>query len=292
MGSHLMVGKILLCFLLPAILSLDASVHGGTESSISWLRYWVVLGLGLVLELLLDTLLPSLGGVIVRGVKVVLVVWCLAPLEYNGSDMIVTYVLQPIHTGVLYVGVETHNVVTPLLHTMRDTVLLPSMEILGTAISTVFTFFAHAFHFIGDITQVWFQKMLPPINCGIAIIQHIAMKVVESALLGLEKFVELVGKTPELAKDCFYSSLDFAIFLANGSYDLSVTGANNIAEFSILATQKVIELSVSAFEKVTELATLAGHTVLSSIEDGVSYYRKNQENPRLFSQVLKQIIYQ
>ena len=61
-----------------------------------------------------------------------------------------------------------------------------------------------------------------------------------------------------------------------------------IAEFTILATQKVIELSVFAFE----LATLTGHTVLSSIEDGVSYYRKNQENPRLFSQVLKQIIYQ
>lgn len=300
MSSHLMMGKILLCFLIPSLLSLHVVAGGGEDGVVlSWLRYWVVLGTGLVLEYILE----KLEGVTVTVVKIVLVLWCLAPVEYNGSDVLFDYVLLPIHNTIQYgitdiaspALIYTKEVVMEGVEIIGEKVFYPSMDILAsgtsTAISAASSFIVYSYNFIGDITGIWFQKMLPPINCAIAIFQHIGINVLEGIVLGLEKLVELVGKTPEFATTCFYSSLDLAIFLFNGAYDLIIFGANKTAEFSIFATQRVIELSVYAFEAAIEFGVITWKTVSSILEDFNSYYKQNQENPRLFSQALKQLIY-
>ena len=278
------------------MLSLHVIAGGGEEGVVlSWLRYWVVLGTGLVLEYILE----KLEGVTVTVVKIVLVVWCLAPVEYNGSDVVFTYVLLPIHNALHYgiidiaspAMVYTKEVVLEGVEIMVEKVVNPSMDILASGTSAVLSFFEHSYTILGEITGIWFQKMLPPINCAIAIFQHIGINILEGIILGLEKFVELVGKTPEFATTCFYSSVDLAIFLFNEGHDLIISGASKTAELSIFATQRVIELSVYTFETVVEFGILTGQQFSSLSEDFNSYYKKNQENPRLFSQVLKTMIY-
>ena len=160
------------------MLSLHVIAGGGEEGVVlSWLRYWVVLGTGLVLEYILE----KLEGVTVTVVKIVLVVWCLAPVEYNGSDVVFTYVLLPIHNALHYgiidiaspAMVYTKEVVMEGVEIMGEKVVHPSIDILSAttsaAVSAASSFIVHSYNFIGEITGIWFQKMLPPINCAIAI---------------------------------------------------------------------------------------------------------------------------
>ena len=314
MASRLIVGKILLCFLLPAILSLNISATGGPEESLPWLRYWVVLGIALLLEFLLE----KLEGVVFTVVKLVFMLWCLAPVEYNGSDVVFQYVLLPVHQCVQKIATETSAIGLPLLvksweviedlaEFVAEEVINPLLEIIanGTsaASSAVLSFFAQSYEFIGDITHIWFQKMLPPINCAIAVFQHIAMKIPELMLDGLEKIVYIFGEAPGFATTCFYYCLDIAVVLFNGICELSSASSEKIAEFSIFAFERVVEFCIFAFERVVqfcifafltivELSRTGGETVMSTLEDGVSYYKNNQANPRLFSEAFKQMIYQ
>ena len=239
--------------------------------------------------------------------KLVLVLWCLAPVEYNGSDVVFQYVLLPVHQGVQIIAEETSAIGLPLLVKSKegiedlmefaaDEVIYPLLAMLvnstSTVVSAVLSFFSMSYAFIGEITHIWFQKMLPPINCAIAIIQHIAIHILEYLLTGLEITVELVGKTPGFATNCFYSCLDLAVAFSNGSYDFGVAAVHKIAELSIFSFEKLVEFFINAFELFMDLSMLTRETAISSFEDGVSYYKNNQENPRLFSQVFKQILYQ
>jgi len=296
MSSHLMAGKILLIFLVPSMLSLHVIAGGGEEGVVlSWLRYWVVLGTGLVLEYILK----KLEGVTVTVVKIVLVVWCLAPVEYNGSDVVFTYVLLPIHNAVHYGIIDiaspavgyTKEVLMEGVEIMGEKVVYPSIDILASGTSAVLSFFEHSYTIVGEITGIWFQKMLPPINCAIAIFQHIGINILEGIVLGLEKCVELIGKTPEFATTCFYSSVDLAIFLFNAGYEASLASAQKISELSLFVFDCLVSTSIYASEKSLEWSISGGQAVMATMEDGVSYYKRNQENPRLFSQVVKTMIY-
>ena len=236
-----------------------------------------------------------------------LVLWCLSPVEYNGSDVVFQYVLLPVHQGVQKIAVETSAIGLPLLVKSKegiedlmefaaDEVIQPFLAMLvngtSTAVSAVVSFFSMSYQFIGKMTQIWFQKMLPPINCAIAIIQHIAIHILGYLVLGLEKIMELGGKTPEFVINCFYSSLELATTFFNGGYDFGVATFQNIVEFSTFGFEKFVELSVYAFETATVFSIMLGQNTVTTLEYGVSYYKNNQENPRLFSEMFKQIIYQ
>merc|ERR1712042_236127 len=82
----------------PAFASLKAVLSDSPESSVAWLRYWVVLGVFSVVELLLDPLVNpltySFPAYLV--LKCLFLVWCMAPVTWNGSDIIFNQVLFPI----------------------------------------------------------------------------------------------------------------------------------------------------------------------------------------------------
>ena len=54
MDLYTLVPRTLVGVVYPAFASLKAVLHGSPESAAAWLRYWVVLGVFSLIELLLD----------------------------------------------------------------------------------------------------------------------------------------------------------------------------------------------------------------------------------------------
>ena len=79
----------------PAFASLKAVLSDSPESSVAWLRYWVVLGVFSVVELLLDPLVNPLtySFPTYLVLKCLFLVWCMAPVTWNGSDIIFNQVI-------------------------------------------------------------------------------------------------------------------------------------------------------------------------------------------------------
>merc|ERR1712112_109875 len=80
----------------PAFASLKAVLSDSPESSVAWLRYWVVLGVFSVIELLLDPLINPLTYSFPTYLvtKCLFLVWCMAPVAWNGSDIIFNQVIE------------------------------------------------------------------------------------------------------------------------------------------------------------------------------------------------------
>jgi receptor expression-enhancing protein 5/6 len=92
-GAGLLCGVI--GFLYPAYESVKALHEAGRESEKRWLTYWVVFSFFQVLEFFSDHLvwwvpLYWLG-------KTVFLVWCMAPINYNGSAVMYTLVIEPFY---------------------------------------------------------------------------------------------------------------------------------------------------------------------------------------------------
>ena len=73
------------CFLAPAYCSMSALVTPDKEDDLSWLRYWVVIAIASVPELVLDKLsiLPNYNVL-----KYVFIGWCLVPGSLSGSEIL------------------------------------------------------------------------------------------------------------------------------------------------------------------------------------------------------------
>ena len=75
--------KILLCLVVPAYHTMTANI--GSNNSLATLRYWLVLSCIFLSELFLDQLNLSPG---ITLVKIAFMFWCVAPMQYNGSNFI------------------------------------------------------------------------------------------------------------------------------------------------------------------------------------------------------------
>ena len=90
MDLFTLVPRTLIGVAYPAFATLKAVLSECTESSVAWLRYWVVLGVFSVVELLLDPLINPLKLAFPSYLilKCLFLAWCMAPVEWNGSDVI------------------------------------------------------------------------------------------------------------------------------------------------------------------------------------------------------------
>ena len=90
MDLFTLVPRTLIGVAYPAFATLKAVLSECTESSVAWLRYWVVLGVFSVVELLLDPLINPLRLAFPSYLilKCLFLAWCMAPVEWNGSDVI------------------------------------------------------------------------------------------------------------------------------------------------------------------------------------------------------------
>jgi len=100
LSKPLLVLRMFLCFLVPAVLSTNTLQDGDFQGSLGWIKYFVVLSILLVLESLLDhcsmlQIRPWMSTSY-KVSKLVLIVWCLAPTQYNGSHLIYNHFLAPM----------------------------------------------------------------------------------------------------------------------------------------------------------------------------------------------------
>jgi len=98
MDLYTLIPRTLVGVAYPAFASLKTVLSDSPESSVAWLRYWVVLGVFSVVELLLDPLVNPLKFSFPTYLilKCLFLIWCMAPIEWNGSDLIFNHVLFPI----------------------------------------------------------------------------------------------------------------------------------------------------------------------------------------------------
>ena len=90
MDLYTLIPRTLVGVVYPAFASLKAVLSGSAEQSAAWLRYWVVLGVFSVLELLADPLINPLSYSfpVYLVLKCSFLVWCMAPVKWNGSDLL------------------------------------------------------------------------------------------------------------------------------------------------------------------------------------------------------------
>ena len=90
MDLYTLIPRTLVGVVYPAFASLKAVLSGSADQSAAWLRYWVVLGVFSVLELLADPLLNPLSYSfpLYLVLKCSFLVWCMIPAKWNGSDLL------------------------------------------------------------------------------------------------------------------------------------------------------------------------------------------------------------
>ena len=85
MAQTNLIVKVLFCLLVPAYQALQQAQTAGSTSSLSLLRYWLVLSSLFLSELFLDQLNLSPTFFLL---KLAFMLWFVAPLEYNGSQLL------------------------------------------------------------------------------------------------------------------------------------------------------------------------------------------------------------
>ena len=81
-------------FIYPVYRSVLAVLTEEVEDDLTWLRYWVVLALVSIVELMVDPLVDFFPGYLLA--KCAFLIWCMAPLENNGVSFIFTQVILQI----------------------------------------------------------------------------------------------------------------------------------------------------------------------------------------------------
>ena len=83
--------RILLGFLYPSYKTFNAVITDDLGDDLMWLKYWSVLSLFSMVELVLDPFVHHFTGYLV--LKCLFLIWCMVPFDENGSNLIFSQVI-------------------------------------------------------------------------------------------------------------------------------------------------------------------------------------------------------
>merc|ERR1711971_1369012 len=86
------MGEVVLTILVTMSCSQTMVIRSG--AGLAWMRYWVVLAVFSMLETVVDPLLDFLPGYLLG--KCVFLVWCMAPSDKSGSNLVFTQIIFPL----------------------------------------------------------------------------------------------------------------------------------------------------------------------------------------------------
>ena len=90
MDPYIWIPRTVIAVAYPAFSSLQAVLSDSSEAALDWMKYWVVLGVFSLLELMLDPLVDPLPFSYPTYVilKCIFLIWCMVPFDWNGSLII------------------------------------------------------------------------------------------------------------------------------------------------------------------------------------------------------------
>merc|ERR1711971_689667 len=117
--------RILLVFVVPALLSTLAIQAGDVVAILAWLKYWIVLSSALLLELILEQLLQNKKQCAIpfTVVKVFFLLWLFAPITWNGSETTHDYVIAPLVGVTKEGGIQTSVWVAATAPVVKDAIV-------------------------------------------------------------------------------------------------------------------------------------------------------------------------
>ena len=90
LGTHSGTIRAIVGFLYPSYKTVNAVLTESVEDDLMWLKYWSILSWFSLIELILDPFAKHFTGYIL--LKCIFLVWCMAPIDENGSNLIFSQV--------------------------------------------------------------------------------------------------------------------------------------------------------------------------------------------------------
>jgi len=241
--------RVLVAFVLPALLSTNGLMAWTTTDSLTWLnvmavaaassdflpisqifKYWIVLSLALLLELLLDQapILKKSKALYIayQAVKLAFVLWCLAPFDLNGAEVTFTGLILPALEASTEAASWTKLVVADMVE---------RASVLPNVILEILVDLSGLFHDLLSYLETFYGDILAGLG---SFFEDILQSLYENARALGQLVVEHALYLAQLTSSFLLSSLDLFLSLV----DLLLTPVKDLAF-----------LFVSLFEYLKEL---------------------------------------
>jgi len=285
--------RILLVFVIPALLSTLAIQAGDVAASLAWLKYWIVLSFALLLELLLERLLQNKkqAAIPFTVVKVLFLLWLVAPITWNGSDTTHDYVIAPLVGATKEGGIQTGLWVAATAPVVKDAIVTFAEE-AGLATYHLGGLTVEAIGTAGGVTLD-----------AVTTFGGLALEgICTYGGLTLEAIYTFGGMVAEASCLAFSATIENTLIFL----EFSINGISNLASITFngikdaLCSEVVFDTICILKEAVVSLVVGVQALLKASLSNGEQYRLLagainnivgTNSNPRLFSEIVKSNVF-